>query len=316
MSFKMDVKFRPLFDYLSRGHQYVRMQDIDAINTVWDRAREEYKGENYAPNPPRSLRIEELTGKDRDFANVYLPLAYLEFAQLASKLLGHRKETISTRSLDLMLHAHTKPLRAGIDIRTPVETKKNRVFLKVFDPTRLFGLEIYRLLGAIGRDYHFITDDNVTLEEGIHGCHEFEISPESRRKINSEVYLSQRIALDSFRVNLGLGDLSKQDNYIVSPEGFITIIDFDIMSSNMQKEEIEALKKDSARKLGISRADYDSIFEEQTKLFRLNYAMKKEQVDELIRAYSIIDEISGSEAHHIIRFLNRPKSAKVVRRAK
>ena len=299
----MEGNVYPLIDYFnSRGHE-LDSSNTEALNHVWEGSIEVFKSGPMF-HPKKCLSLDALLLGDPDSQEVFLPSAREEVAGIASQLLGHRESSISVGPLDLMLHAHTKPIRAGIRIDSADNNIEGKIYLKIFDPTRVFGIQLYNLLAGIGVDYHFVTDDELTVEEEVGGNHLFDLEDSKRSSLNrSPLFTSQRIALDSYRINLGFGDLVKEDNFVVSEGGMIRVIDFDILI-HPTYHEIERIKSKTTEGMGVFRAFYDSVFEEQTKLILLNYQKNKREVDLLLNAYASFDSFCKSQAQTIFGFLN------------
>ena len=209
----MEGNVYPLIDYFnSRGHE-LDSSNTEALNHVWEGSIEVFKSGPMF-HPKKCLSLDALLLGDPDSQEVFLPSAREEVAGIASQLLGHRESSISVGPLDLMLHAHTKPIRAGIRIDSADNNIEGKIYLKIFDPTRVFGIQLYNLLAGIGVDYHFVTDDELTVEEEVGGNHLFDLEDSKRSSLNrSPLFTSQRIALDSYRINLGFGDLVKESPY-------------------------------------------------------------------------------------------------------
>src|SRR3989344_2604629 len=111
----MEGNVYPLIDYFnSRGHE-LDSSNTEALNHVWEGSIEVFKSGPMF-HPKKCLSLDALLLGDPDSQEVFLPSAREEVAGIASQLLGYRESSISVGPLDLMLHAHTKPIRAGIRI--------------------------------------------------------------------------------------------------------------------------------------------------------------------------------------------------------
>ena len=206
--------------------------------------------------------------------------------ECASKLYEVGAENIDVEKAYLMTNGSSLPLRVDLTIENKEGRINKTMYIKCFDPTRLLGIELYRLIGETDRRYWFFFNEGIIVEDSQEGEHEFE---STERISEREHYKEERIKADLISFYLGLDDLGKKDNYLVASDGKIRIIDFDMMNRVYSDKDIIAIKRQSAEEIGISSEEYDTRYKEEERLLRERVHRKKDRI------YQIIGILKSSE---------------------
>ena len=207
--------------------------------------------------------------------------------ECASKLYKFNPENIEVRGVYLMTDGSSLPVRVDVSIKNGDESAINKtMYLKPFDPVRLLGIELYRLIGGIEEDYGFFFNRGIVVEDNIEGRHEFDISEDLK---SGEVYVASRVREDIVSFYMGLDDLVKHDNYVIAHNGRIKVIDFDKMDTEYSEEEKARIKSFTAKGLGITIDEYNELYAKEEERLKRRIQEHKDDI------YRICDIFESSE---------------------
>lgn len=217
--------------------------------------------------------------------------------KLAEKLYGFNEYQMRINNISLMANGGASPIKVDLEIDCLNEKLKKTMYIKPFDKERLFGLELYNLLGGINKDYNYVFNSQVIVEDKIEGKHEDQIMniDDIRKK---DQYKIERIKLDMLSYYLGIDDLIEKDNtleyeivgkeemrydnYLVTEDGRITIIDFNVMNFSFNEEYKTYLKNKTIDELNISEEQYDTIYNDQKKLLKDRFRDERPYLNKLL----------------------------------
>ena len=197
---------------------------------------------------------------------------------IAAEFLKTKYDPEDVIEASLMVNGSTLPL----EVRLNGGKNKRTIFLKKFDLGRLLGLEIYSLISG-SKEYNYAFNQEMIVEREQEGEHEFEYSPQEFARIKaSRNYIQNKVKLDLISFYMGLDDVMKKDNYLVTRKGDIRIIDFDVMDRDYSEDEIMACKEQTAKELGITSEEYKKIYDFQEFLLKQRVKDNREKINILI----------------------------------
>lgn len=183
----------------------------------------------------------------------------------------------------LMTNASSQPLKIECSIGENDVHLDKIFYIKQFDPLRILGIEIYNILSGI-EQYRFAFNKGIIVEDALEGKHEFDIDEDLTQ---NQAYVRNRVQADLLSFFMGLDDLAKKDNYLVSSDRKIKFIDFDVWRGKYKVEEIEYIKAATCRALGIFREVYDVIFAEEMQKLRYRVQEHKDSIKKIINAVQL-----------------------------
>lgn len=198
----------------------------------------------------------------------------LEQAHNAARVIGSvlyqcPEKALSVDKLKLMVNGSSLPVRAEIHIATANSPVLEQIaYIKPFDRARIVGIELYTLMGCINEDYTYFCNNGVIVENSLRGFHEFE-RPEIAKAIKGlPAYWNSRTKCDVISFVLGIDDIAKQDNYMITEQGDIKFIDFDVMGRCYSPADRCAIRERTRKELGISEEQYDHVFAREESFLR------------------------------------------------
>ena len=209
---------------------------------------------------------------------------------IASDFLGKDYSPEDIEKASIMVNGSSLPLEVRLDDGEEQDT----IYIKRFDIDRLLGIELYSLISGIG-DYNYAFNSEILIEQKIAGKHEFQYSQADLQDIkNSYNYIMNRVKLDVISHYMGLDDVLKQDNYLLTEGGQINMIDFDVMDRRYTPEDIEACRRHTCDDLQISQDLYDKIYAFEEFLMQSRIKHNKNNINKLKR----ILQYAGSDTSH------------------
>ena len=202
---------------------------------------------------------------------------------LTARFYGLHDSQIDVKKVELMTRGSSSPLSLEIAIHNgEARTIRKVCYVKPFDINRLIGIEIYSQLSGAVQDYQFVATRDTIVEDGVYGNHEFEYEPNELMRIKgSELYRAGKINLDVLSFLMGLDDTAKLDNFVVSPEGRIRVVDFDVLDRDYTPDEQAYIRDLTAHELGISKVQYDDIYRMQEAFITQNMLRHRESITRL-----------------------------------
>lgn len=199
--------------------------------------------------------------------------------EIVAALYNTTPEHIEITGAYVMYNGSSKPIRLEFSLLTNGSHVDKTIFVKRFDENRLIGLELYDIFGGWEEDYSFAFNQGAIIEQKVEGKHEYDLPFGVQDQPH---YVVERVKSDLFAFFTGCDDLGKKDNYLVTSQGRVSLIDFDVMDRFYNEDEIDTIKKLTAEELGITRDEYARIYQEQEDLLRDRISGKKKRLYGLI----------------------------------
>ena len=213
--------------------------------------------------------------------------------ECAAKLYGFDVRNIEFNCAYLMVNGSSLPIRLDLTLRnSEADGIRKKMFVKQFDIARLLGLELYSLIGGIDQNYNFFFNEGIIAEDALEGKHEFELECSL---IPNPTYKIERIRFDVISFYMGLDDLGKKDNYLITPDGRIKIIDFDVLDRRYTDAEKRFIQAQTSKELGISVEEYEKILKDQERLLRDRILQEKDRIDKLIGMVKVLEDKEMAE---------------------
>lgn len=192
-------------------------------------------------------------------------------------------DNITVENLFLMFNGTSRPLKADLI----VDNKEKSIYIKDYSASRMLGMELYSILGVVGIKYPYWFNSEHVIEEKRPGFHKFDVPNDD--SIGGQNYVLSKIMLDVFAIYTGLDDLEKPDNYLVTTEGDIHVVDFDSMDGAYLDHDVEQIKKQMARDLGIPESSYNHYFGLQTEILFGKVVKNKSKIFNLLEFFNGMD---------------------------
>lgn len=217
----------------------------------------------------------------------------------AANIYGFDPENIEIDKAYLMTTGSSLPIKVELTLRNHDRSGINKtMYIKPFDVARLLGIELYSLIGGIGQSYDFRFNQGVIIENGLEGKHEFELSDETR---NDSRYRYERVKFDLVSFHMGLDDLNKPSNYLISLDRKVTVIDFDVLDRRYSEEDKEFIKKQTYEELGMTREEYDAKYAKEEKELRARLLDKKDKIYQIIEIFENSNDLVMQETGRYIK---------------
>lgn len=200
-------------------------------------------------------------------------------------------DAVRIKNTYLMTNASSQPIKIECSIGENGVHLDKTLYIKQFDPLRILGIEIYNILSGI-EQYHFVFNDGIIVEDALEGKHEFDINEDLQQ---NQAYARNRVQADLLSFFMGLDDLAKKDNYLVSSDKKIKFIDFDVWRGKYQAEEIEHIKNITCRELGIFREVYNVMFAEEKQKVQYRVKENKDAIIKIITAVQLNKDTESME---------------------
>jgi hypothetical protein len=135
---------------------------------------------------------------------------------------GRNPDEVEVTELAVMGTASTLPLRVDYQRRDSGSILQGRLFVKAPDVTRLLAIELYNLLTE-KKFTEFMFNKHIIIEKNVDGKPATEI-PDC---MASPIYQRELAIMDIFNEVIGLVDMTKPGNHLVTDGFRINIVDFD-----------------------------------------------------------------------------------------
>lgn len=220
--------------------------------------------------------------------------------EYAQALFGADANTLTRASMDVMARATTTPLR--ITTEHGAHRAKRTFYAKRFDQTRLFGLELYRLIAGMEEEYRFVAGRDqqghgIILEQEVAGNHPWQL----RGVLGRPEYARARIWADVTAEFLGVGDLGNQDNIVITADGDLYFIDFDLLGWEYRDEERRDIRTSTIEELQIAPAHYDAIRSDLEERLERRLIKERERIGRLCSAMAASDDLRARYAAEHVR---------------
>ena len=284
--------FRKICEYFRERPELVDSTPFTAFNRAKEKCddfffRQEEGGVIKKKPKKAPITLETMVGSAED-RQAYFDRAVSSAKECASKLYRFGIGDIEIEGLYLMTEGSSWPVRVDVSIKNGEDSRIGKImYLKPFDPVRILGIELYKLIGGIEQDYEFFFNDGIVVENNIEGRHEFDIDEDLK---SNDVYVESRVREDLVAFYMGLDDLRKPDNYVVARNGRIKVIDFDTMDSQYSEEHQAGIKADTAQQLGITVDEYERIFDEKKRSLKTRVMEHRDRIYRICEIFESSDD--------------------------
>ncbi len=138
--------------------------------------------------------------------------------------------------------------------------------------------------------YNFIFNEDFIIENALEGKHEFDLPADIA---NGNEYKEEMIRADAISFYMGLDDVAKKDNYLVSSTNKIVFIDFDVIDRMYTLAERNSIKENTAKQLSISVEEYKKSYAKQEQRLAILLCQRRDNISLMLDIFKTSRELSS-----------------------